>query len=193
MKKIVLLIPGIWDATLSCELKLSFEALLSTTFIGDTGENSAFAVWVHYICSQCGCIIQARCVGALHQLVVWVHYTCSLCGCIVPDRCVGALYLLAVWVHCTCSLCGCTTTARCVGALHLLDVWVHCTYSLCARITPARCVGALHLLAVWVHCTYSCVGALYLLEMYRVFASASADNPHCFNIRIHIRIRGCGW
>ena len=30
----------------------------------------------------------------------------------------------------------------------------------------------------------------YRLEMYRVFASA--DNPHCFNIRIHIRIRGCG-
>ena len=32
------------------------------------------------------------------------------------------------------------------------------------------------------------------LEMYRVFASASAstDNPHCFNIRIHILIRGCG-
>ena len=32
----------------------------------------------------------------------------------------------------------------------------------------------------------------YRLEMYRVFASASPDNPHCFNIRIHIRIRGCG-
>ena len=34
----------------------------------------------------------------------------------------------------------------------------------------------------------------YSVEMYRVFASASAsaDNSHCFNIRIHIRIRGCG-
>ena len=40
---------------------------------------------------------------------------------------------------------------------------------------------------------FSAPQALYSsLEMYRVFASASADNPHCFNIRIHIRIRGCG-
>ena len=31
-----------------------------------------------------------------------------------------------------------------------------------------------------------------VLEMYRVFASASADNAHCFDIRIHIRIRFLG-
>ena len=61
-----------------------------------------------------------------------------------------------------------------------------------ANVCPCACRKRRLIMGYKLSYTTGLLYAWSSLEMYRVFAFASADNPHCFNIRIHIRIRGCG-